>query len=80
MNNYYALFQFIGRSILVRYISPECIRWDIEDAISSFFESELAYAEEDRGIMDYDEFVKTIMDSFNVEYEIINFDNYFVED
>ena len=80
MNNYYALFQFTIRPVLVRYISPECIRWDIEDAISSFFESELADVEENRGIMDYDEFVKTIMDSFNVEYEIIDFDNYFVED
>lgn len=80
MMQYHALFQFLGRPVLVRYISPECIRWDIEDAISSFFESELAYVEEDRGIVDYDEFVKTIMDSFNVEYEIIDFDNYFVED
>lgn len=80
MNRYYALFQFISRPVLVRYISPKWIMDDIEDAIMSYMESEMDYEPEDRGIPDCDKFVKTIMDSFNVEYEIINFDNYFVED
>jgi hypothetical protein len=77
MHNHYALFQFQIRPVLVRYISSEWIKHDIEDAITNYI-----YAEnlDDQGILDYDEFVKTIMDSFNVEYEIIDFDNYFVED
>jgi hypothetical protein len=46
----------------------------------SYLDLELDFAPEDRGVVNYDEFVRTIMDSFNVEYEIIDFDNYFVED
>jgi hypothetical protein len=77
MHNHYALFQFGNRSILVRYISAGWIKDDIEDAITNYIYAENLDGQE---IMDYDEFVKTIMDSFNVEYEIIDFDNYFVED
>lgn len=75
MNNYYALFQFGNKDILVRYISAEWIKDDIEDAVISYI-----YAEnlDDQEIIDCDGFVKTIMDSFNIEYAIINFDNYFI--
>lgn len=75
MHNYYALFNFGSISVLVRYISATWISDAIEDAITSYI-----YAEnmDDQAVIDCDGLVKTIMDSFNVEYEIINFDNYLV--
>lgn len=77
MNNYYALFQFKIRPVLVRYISPECIRWDIEDCLMSYLDTVFDGNEE---IDDYENVVHAVMKSFNIEYEIVNFDNYFVED
>jgi hypothetical protein len=75
MHNHYALFQFQIRPVLVRYISAEWIKDDIEDAIVSYI-----YAEnlDNQEITDCEGFVKIIMDSFNVEYEIINFDDYLI--
>jgi hypothetical protein len=75
MHNHYALFQFGNRSVLVRYISAEWIKDDIEDAITNYI-----YAEnlDNQEITDCEGFVKIIMDSFNVEYEIINFDDYLI--
>ena len=76
MNNYYALFQFSAtKSVAVRYISAAWLKTDIEDAMISYIYTN---GLDNQEITDCEGFVKTIMDSFNVEYEIINFDNYLI--
>jgi hypothetical protein len=71
MNNYYALFQFSAtKSVAVRYISDTCRKNDIEDAMISYIYTN---GLDNQEITDCDGFVKTIMDSFNVEYEIVNY-------
>jgi hypothetical protein len=72
----YALFIFSDENILIKYYSADIQPWDIEDAIVSYY---------DNVIMDADNYnhyrlIKDIMNSFNLEYEIVNFTSYLMED
>ena len=63
-------FDFTQDAILVAYKSDKNLNDEIEDAIYSFY-----YQIGDDEDIEYEEAVKDIMDSFNIEWEIVNHTN-----
>lgn len=67
MNEHYAFFDFDEARYLVRYKSDKDIGDEIEDAIMSYADS----IGEENCDDEYEDVVKDIMDSFNVEWEFV---------
>lgn len=80
MNEHYAFFDFDEARYLVKYKSDKDIGDQIEDAISSLTDDgalDKVHTTSDE-LLDYEKFVHSVMDSFNVEWEFVPVRRYWI--